>query len=193
MRLTVDGQASDIEQTRIFANWLLDLGEGKVDGVNEGEAFIDIPDDLFIIDSTDPISEKAMLAPKDEVVQEINDRLLSLFPGDEKGYLSFISLCESEYLHKQFDETLYSPDVLNDLKLSGLTNHKILLKVGVPVMLLRIIDQKSGLCNGTRLRVLSLGNRVIEAEIISGSNIGSQTFIPKMSLTPTSKRFPFKF
>ncbi|KAI3715467.1 hypothetical protein L6452_22450 [Arctium lappa] len=130
---------------------------------------------------------------KHEVVQEINDLLLSLFLGDEKEYLSSDSLCESEHLHEQFDETLYSPDVLNGLKLSGLPNHKIVLKVDVPVMLLRNIDQKSGLCNGTRLRVLSLGNRVIEAYIISGSNIGNQTFIPRMSLTPTNKRIPFKF
>ncbi|KAI3769882.1 hypothetical protein L6452_00996 [Arctium lappa] len=142
MRLTVDNQASDIEQTRIFANWILDLGEGKVGSVNDGEAIIDIPDDLLIIDSTNPISalidfvypsilvnvknssyfqERAILAPKHEVVQEINDRLLSLFPGDEKEYLSSDSLCESEHLHEQFDETLYSPDVLNGLKLSGFT------------------------------------------------------------------------
>ncbi|KAI3677870.1 hypothetical protein L6452_37142 [Arctium lappa] len=214
MRLTVDSQAFDIEQTRIFANWLLDLGEGKVGSVNDGEAIIDIPDDLLITNSTDPISalvefvypyilvnvknssyfqERAILVPKHEVVQEINDRLLSLFSGDEKECLSSDSICESEHLHEQFDETLYSPDVLNGLKLSGLSNHKMVLKFGVPVMLLRNIDQKSGLCNGTRLRMLSLGNRVIEAEIISGSNIGSRTFIPRMSLTPTDKRISFKF
>ncbi|XP_024965935.1 uncharacterized protein LOC112506140 [Cynara cardunculus var. scolymus] len=76
---------------------------------------------------------------------------------------------------------------------AGISNHKILLKVGVPIMLLRNIDQKSGLCNGTRLRVLTLGNRVIEAHVISGSNIGSRIFIPRMSLTPTDKRIPFKF
>ncbi|KAI3735323.1 hypothetical protein L6452_14818 [Arctium lappa] len=214
MRLTIDNQASDIEQTRIFTNWLLDLGEGNVGSVNDGEAIIDRPDDLLITDSIDPIStliefvypsilvnvknssyfqERVILTPKHEVVQEINDRLLSLFPRDEKEYLSSDSLCESEHLHEQFDETLYSPDVLNGLKLSGLPNRKIVLKVGVPVMLLRNIDQKSGLCNGTRLRVLSLGNRVIETEIISGSSIGSRTFIPKMSLTPTDKRILFKF
>ncbi|KAJ9562645.1 hypothetical protein OSB04_007805 [Centaurea solstitialis] len=42
-------------------------------------------------------------------------------------------------------------------------------------------------------KLISLGNRVMEAEIISGSNIGNRTFIPRMSLTPTDKRIPFKF
>ncbi|XP_024964396.1 uncharacterized protein LOC112504681 [Cynara cardunculus var. scolymus] len=205
MRLTTNSECSEIEQTRVFANWISDLGEGKVGGDNDGEAVIKIPHDLLITDSMDPISaliqfvypsileninnssyfqERAILTPKHEVVQEINDCLLSLFPEDEKEYLSSDMLCESEQLHDQFDKTLYSFDVLNGLKLSCIPNHKILLKVGVPIMLLRNIDQKSGLCNGTRLRVLSLGNRVIEAQVISGSNIGSWTFIPRMSLTP---------
>ena len=130
---------------------------------------------------------------KNEVVQEINDRLLSLFPGSEKEYLSSDSLSHSDYVHDDFDKNLYSPDVLNGLKPSGMPLHKLVLKVGVPVMLLRNIDQKAGLCNGTRLRVLALGNRVIEAEIISGSNVGNRTFIPRMSLTPSDKRIPFVF
>ena len=208
MRLSV--QTSNIEETTAFAKWLLDIGEGKIGGLNDGETNIDIPDDLLIKDSFDPIGglidfvypnilenaknpiffqERAILAPKNAVVQEINDRLLSLFPGSEKEYLSSDSLSHSDYVHDDFDKNLYSPDVLNGLKPSGMPLHKLVLKVGVPVMLLRNIDQKAGLCNGTRLRVLALGNRVIEAEIISGSNVGNRTFIPRMSLTLLIKEF----
>ncbi|XP_024969642.1 uncharacterized protein LOC112509006 [Cynara cardunculus var. scolymus] len=127
MRLIVDSQASEIEQTRIFANWLLDLGERKIGSVNDGGAIIDIPDDLLITDSMDLIStviefvypsilvniknssyfqERAILTPKHEVVKEINDHLLSLFPEQEKEYLSLDSLCESQLFHDQFDKTL---------------------------------------------------------------------------------------
>ncbi|KAL8514774.1 hypothetical protein ACS0TY_013743 [Phlomoides rotata] len=49
-------------------------------------------------------------------------------------------------------------------------------------MLLRNIDQKSRLCNRTKLIVTKLGNRILEAEIISGRNIGSKVFIPRMTL-----------
>ena len=38
-----------------------------------------------------------------------------------------------------------------------------------------------------------MGNRVIEAEIIFGSNTGNRTFIPRMTLTPSEKRIPFTF
>ncbi|XP_023767497.2 uncharacterized protein LOC111916089 [Lactuca sativa] len=214
MRLTIGRDQSDIGKIRDFANWLLDIGEGKLGGPNDGETIIDIPDDILINDSHDPIGsliefvypsilenysdinyfqERAILAPKNEVVQEINDRLLKKFPGDEVEYLSSDCICESEFLNDQFDANLYSPDVLNGLKVSGLPNHKLVLKIGVPVMLLRNIDQKNGLCNGTRVQVLSLGKRVIEAHIITGTNIGNRTFIPRMSLTPSKKKIPFKF
>ncbi|XP_021975098.1 uncharacterized protein LOC110870207 [Helianthus annuus] len=45
----------DIEKTREFAKWLLDIGEGKVGVRNDGEAVIDIPEKLLITDSTNPI------------------------------------------------------------------------------------------------------------------------------------------
>nr|KAJ0208758.1 hypothetical protein LSAT_V11C400192250 [Lactuca sativa] len=50
-----------------------------------------------------------------------------------------------------FEETIYSSVVLNGFKTSRISNHKLTLKIGVPVMLLRNIDQTNGLCNGTIL------------------------------------------
>ncbi|XP_022011537.1 uncharacterized protein LOC110911246 [Helianthus annuus] len=214
MRLSAGSGMHDVKQTQIFAQWLLDLGEGKLGGSNDGDAIIDIPDDLLIMDSVDPISslidfvypsllqnyqnsgfyqERAILAPTNEVVDEINSQLLLMFPGDSKEYLSSDSICETENLQDGFDQSLYSPDVLNGLKISGVPNHKLVLKVGVPIMLLRNIDQKNGLCNGTRLKVISLGNRVIEAEVISGSNIGARIFVPRIGIIPSDKKVPFRF
>ncbi|XP_035837083.1 uncharacterized protein LOC110892468 [Helianthus annuus] len=193
--------------------WSKYLGEGNVGGPNDGEATIEIPRDLLITDPSDPIgslidfvypsilenidahnyfSDRAILAPKNEVVHEINDRLLAMFPGEEKEYLSSDSLCPSEDVNST-QQRLYSPDVLNGLKISGLLNHRLVLKVGVPVMLLRNIDQRNGLCNGTRLQVKKLHNRVIEAEIISGSNIGTCTYIPRLNLIPSDKKISFSF
>ena len=53
MRLSV--QTSNLEEINTFGNWLLDIGEGKVGCLNDGEVIIDIPDDLLINDSFDPI------------------------------------------------------------------------------------------------------------------------------------------
>ncbi|KAI3932637.1 hypothetical protein MKW98_012608 [Papaver atlanticum] len=43
-----------------------------------------------------------------------------------------------------------------------MASHKLTLKVGVPIMLLRNISQPDGLCNGTRLIVKQLGKKVID-------------------------------
>ncbi|XP_021974889.1 ATP-dependent DNA helicase PIF1-like [Helianthus annuus] len=214
MRLIVGAQTSNIESIEKFARWLLDIGEGNVGSENDGEALIEIPDDLAITDTDDPIqilidfvypsilenyknpgffSARAILAPKNEVVNEINDRLLSLFPGEEKEYLSSDSICQTEEVLDSFQQDLYSTDNLNALKIAGLPNHRLVLKVGVPVMLLRNIDQQNGLCNGTRLQITFLGKRVIEAEVISGGNIGTRVYIPRISMIPSDKKIPFQF
>ena len=58
-------------------------------------------------------------------------------------------------------------------------------------MLLRNLNQTAGLCNGTRLIVTQLADWVIEAKIITGTNIGSKVFIPRIILSPTESNWPF--
>ncbi|XP_022013684.1 uncharacterized protein LOC110913142 [Helianthus annuus] len=214
MRLSVGSSSSNIEEINEFGKWLLEIGEGNVGDSNDGDANIEIPAHLLITDENDPIqglidfvypsvlhrykdhgyfSKRAILAPKNEVVHEINDRFLALFPGEEVEYLSSDSLCPTEEINDPLHQDLYNPDVLNSMKVSGLPNHRLVLKLGVPVMLLRNIDQQNGLCNGTRLQITRLGKRVIEAEILSGSNVGSRTYIPRISMIPSDKKIPFKF
>ncbi|ONI30172.1 hypothetical protein PRUPE_1G234700, partial [Prunus persica] len=62
------------------------------------------------------------------------------------------------------------------------------LKIGMPIMLLRNLNQSSGLCNGTRLVITQLCDKVIEAKILAGSNIGHKVFIPRISLTATKNK-----
>nr|GEU35617.1 uncharacterized protein [Tanacetum cinerariifolium] len=220
LRLTVNmrlqggaGYSRDVNEIKDFADWILNIGDGKLGGPNDGEAIIDIPDDLLIKDSHDPVGslvqsvypsildnlndptyfqERAILAPTHDVVEVINDHLLDLIPGKEKVYYSSDSICESEGLDDNFHESLYSPDVLNGLKLSGIPNHRLALKVGAPVMLLCNIDQSAGLCNGTRLRITKLGERCIKAEIITRTKVGEKFILTRMKLSPSDKRIPFK-
>ena len=58
-------------------------------------------------------------------------------------------------------------------------------------MLLRNINPSMGLCNGTRLIILQLGIKVIEAVIITGSHKGEKVFIPRIVLTYQDKKWPF--
>ncbi|KAI9091201.1 hypothetical protein K1719_028265 [Acacia pycnantha] len=75
---------------------------------------------------------------------------------------------------------------------SGLPLHILILKVGVPIMLLRNIDQSAGLCNGTRLRVTHLGNNVIEGLTLNGSNPNQKVLIHRMDMNPSDSSLPFR-
>lgn len=58
---------------------------------------------------------------------------------------------------------------------------------------MRNIDQAVGVCNGTRLLVNELGDNVIGAIVITGTNIGLKIYIPIMNLVPTDPGLPFEF
>ncbi|XP_057453011.1 uncharacterized protein LOC130744867, partial [Lotus japonicus] len=87
----------------------------------------------------------------------------------------------------------FTSEFLNDYKCSGIPNHQIKLKLGVPIMLIRNIDQAAGLCNGTRMIVNALTKYIIVATVLNGNTMGETTFIPRMSLTPSNSDIPFKF
>lgn len=212
MRLKVGSSTCNLNEVKEFADWILKIGDGKIGEPNDGEGTIDIPDELLIKDEVDPLGclisftypdicknvldpayfrERVILAPTHDVVDSINESILSMIPGNETVYLSSdtISECEED---SEMNAAMWSPEVLNSLKLSGLPNHKLILKENVPVMLLRNIDQPNGLCNGTRLQIVKLGHNLIEAKIMTGTNIGNHVFIPRMRLTPSDKRIPIK-
>ncbi|XP_076941444.1 uncharacterized protein LOC143610998 [Bidens hawaiensis] len=84
MRLTIGSQMSNTLEIKQFADWFLDISEGNLDGTNDGETTISIPDDILIKHSLNPMfnnltyfQERALLDPLNEVVQEINDRMLA--------------------------------------------------------------------------------------------------------------------
>ncbi|XP_057723941.1 uncharacterized protein LOC130939890 [Arachis stenosperma] len=91
----------------------------------------------------------------------------------EKEYLSSDTTCQADENEDMQQEWL-APEFLNDIKYLELPNHKLTLKPGVAVMLLRNIDQASGLCNGTRLIVKELGNNKIGATVVTDRNIGDK-------------------
>ncbi|KAK9672970.1 hypothetical protein RND81_12G138000 [Saponaria officinalis] len=168
MRLQVGSSSSDKDEVRDFSEWILKVGDGLIGPSNDGEVSIVLPEEILIMQSTDPISmivrstypslethvgntqyfqERAILAPTHDIVESVNDHVLALIPGEEKVYLSSDEISKEE--GNVGVRELYSSNVLNTIKCSGLPNHALRLKVRAIVMLLRNIDQSSGLCNGT--------------------------------------------
>jgi hypothetical protein len=88
-------------------------------------------------------------------------------------------------------DSLYPVEFLDILQFSGIANHELEFKVGVPILLLHNLNQSIRLCNGTRLIVKKLGQRVIETEIIIGNNVGKRVFIPRIIMSPSGTDWPF--
>ena len=142
------------------------------------------------------------MAPTNEIVDKVNEHILSLISREERLYLSSDSINKSEGNYGTNDNA-FSIEFLNSICASSVPNHRLLLKVGMPIMLHRNMDQSAGLCNRTRLLVDRLGEQIIQAIVISGSNIGYKVFIPRITLTSSDsskipiaiqrRRFPVSF
>ncbi|XP_058759288.1 uncharacterized protein LOC131632565 [Vicia villosa] len=212
MRLQTGATTSTTNDIRSFSEWILKIGDGTMCEPNDGYASICIPEEFLISDFSDPIKaivedtypdlihnyldsnylqSRAILASTIEVVDDINQYITNLLPGEEKEYFSSDSIDKSDSTNFDAYEHV-TPEFLNALKTSGLPNHSVKVKVGATIMLMRNLDQSEGLCNGTRLTVTRLASHVIEAKIISGKNIGNLIYIPKMSLSPSQSPWPFK-
>ena len=87
---------------------------------------------------------------------------------------------------------MYPLEFLNSITPSGMPQHKLKLKPGCIVMLLRNLSLQNGLCNGTRLRVHSIRENVIDCEIITGVATGNRVLIPRVSLSPSDTNLPFQ-
>ena len=74
----------------------------------------------------------------------INDTVLQLLPGESRTYLS-IDTVESD---TDAEAAAYPLEFLNSLIFSGMPPHKLSLKVGAVVVLLRNLSLQDGLCNG---------------------------------------------
>ena len=70
----------------------------------------------------------------------------------------------------------FSTEYLNTLTPSGMPPHVLELKKGSIIMLLRNINMKIGLCNGTRMIVHQIYDNFLDVEIISGSCIRLNKF-----------------
>lgn len=121
------------------------------------------------------LAERAILATKNETVDEINFNVLELIDGDSRSYYAVDKVLNDD------DTVNYPTEFLNSLCPSGMPPYRLLLKKGAPIMLLRNLNPPM-LCNGTRLIVKSMLNHIIEATIITGEWDGQNVIIPRIPL-----------
>jgi len=119
------------------------------------------------------------------MAEEINNIILKKVNGNSRDYLSIDTVLSTD------DAIPYPQEFLNDLNPSGFSPHKLKLKIGSTIMLLRNL-QPPNLCNGTRLQIRAMRDNIIEAIILAGPANGKIAFIPRISMIPTDLPFQFK-
>jgi ATP-dependent DNA helicase PIF1 len=92
--------------------------------------------------------ECTILSAKNTNVDEINTAILNSFPGEKAVFTSANSVTDNEYnyIPTEFLHTLISSDF---------PLHRLEVKSGVPLMLLRNLNPSEGLYNGTHIILLS--------------------------------------
>ncbi|XP_012856955.1 PREDICTED: ATP-dependent DNA helicase PIF1-like [Erythranthe guttata] len=145
-----------------FSELLLRIGNGEEPTDTEGN--VKIPEEMIIHYDNDEdsihrlimaifpslgenshsagyMTGRAILATRNEHVDKLNEKLISIFPGESREYHSY---------DEAIDDTnnFYDEEFLNSLTPNGLPPHKLLLKKNCPIILLRNLDPSNGLCNG---------------------------------------------
>ncbi|CAN7087726.1 unnamed protein product [Brassica oleracea var. botrytis] len=137
-----------------FSDWLLKVGEGRPesekvdadDGYHDQMLNIDptllketkeeslkqVVDAAYgdtnqIEASQSSYTDKAILTPRNDTVDEINAYTISKTTGESKDYYSYDSFEVSETQSNQ-NETLYAIEYLNSMEFPGLPSHKLTLK-----------------------------------------------------------------
>ncbi|OWZ09740.1 LOW QUALITY PROTEIN: Helitron helicase [Phytophthora megakarya] len=138
-----------------------------------------LPDQYFV--------DRAILAPTNASVRRINEMVAERRSGQTKEYLF------NDSLEGPGDESLFGPEFLNSVKKICMIPHKMILKVGTPVIMIRNQNSDDGLCNGTRFRVVALREKCIDAIIMTGPRRGKRVFNPRIVFfsDDDDKEFPF--
>jgi len=188
---------------REFADWLMKLGDGEMsnsDGLHEdiieipkenitgGSLIKDIFGDKITAQDVRENPDRAILCPKNEDTFQINDEICRLMEGADKTYLSIDSIVSDD----SQDQLNFPTEFLNSVTPSGMPVHRLKLKVGVTIILLRNLNTKKGLCNGTRFIITNLKPNLIHADVLTGPARGQSVFLPRIDFLPDDSELPFK-
>ena len=134
------------------------------------------------------LAERAILAPLNTAVDDLNQLLLERFPGRATTCLSADAVINDKSDADGDASARIPVEYLNSQRTTGLPEHSLDIKPNMPLMLLRNLNPREGLCNGTRLiaRGLHANNRLLEAQIISGApeHRGRIVLLPRIDLYP---------
>ena len=128
---------------------------------------------------------RTILAPTNKEVNMLNECLEDKFPGLTDKFSS------ADTLQNNHDLLRFNQEYLHTLNPTGFPTHDIRLKAGMPLMPMRNLNPREGLCNGTKLVFIrSVANKVLECQIVESLRT---VLIPHIIFIPKVGDYPFEW
>ena len=206
--------ASGNEELQRFDEWTVSLGDGTA---NDERDIVDIPEENYYqiysntaedskieernmkdfcnqifpnmtenLNDENWLKGRAILAPTNVEVDAINGILEAKVPGNA------LKLSSADALEDARDLMRFSVEYLNTLTPNGFPRHLLELKPGMPLIILRNISPKEGLCNGTKVTFIRcLSNKLLLCKLIGTTN--KEVLIPRIKFISKPGSYPFEW
>ena len=193
-----------------FNQWTLSVGNGEMESLripnemiactinpnssenptSEGQAMEEFCDKVFPnleANVSDPqwLDGRAILATTNKEVTILNEVLAAKLPGNS------VTLKSADQLENSQDLLRFNSEYLHSLNPNGFPTHDLRLKRDMPLMLLRNLNPREGLCNGTKMIfVRCIDNKLLECKV-AGSD--RTVLIPRITFIPKANEYPFEW
>jgi ATP-dependent DNA helicase PIF1 len=192
------------QQLQDYSKWLLDLGDGKIpSAVPNLSGLIQVPDQMvcksereledkvyndFLLNHQNPeyLRTRAIMSSTNDIIQQKNFDMVERLPGEMVISESIDSCLEDN------DIATYDAEVLNKINASGIPPHRLALKPGACIILIKNLNIKHSHCNGTCYIIKEMTPRLIKAEKLSGG-LHSEILIPRIPMICQDSDFPVPF
>lgn len=162
-----------------FTETILDIGEGKIESQDvEGVSVIPLRDIDHVVTTTELIDFvfpkeilkdpdlcccRAILSGTNATAGEFNDSILNDVEGESVNCFSVDTILNEDNNTCNISALNIESSLLNNISKSGVPDHKISLKIGAIVILIRNLSFIHALVNGTKLIVVNISRFFIEA------------------------------
>ena len=136
----------------------------------------------------DALVGRAILAFHNETDNNFNNVLLERLPGLEHRFeaVNNVNVDEGAAAAEPF-----AVEYLQSINLASIRPSCLKLKIGAPLILLRNLSLREGMCNGTMMRVLGISRTCLQVSIPGGKFDGMIRLLPRIKLTTTEEDFSF--
>ena len=128
---------------------------------------------------------RTVLAPTNREVDSLNSVIQEMLPD------KCIRLQSADTLENPVDSFRFNTEYLNTLRPNGFPPHILHLKPGMPLMLLRNINPRQGLCNGTQMIFdRCIENKLLQCTVVETKRV---VLIPRITFIPKLNEYPFEW